>query len=333
MRSITLSVIAVLFVVPLAAQQLHQATPIEELMHRYHALAGATSALRDRAPDGFDAATARTFNVTARTFSFGFSPAPFVVNQGDSVTLRITSTDVQHGFFLEHYDENSRTLNRNQTVTIQFIANTPGSFSYFCTVFCGSGHTTMGGTLVVNAAPAAPAISSFTPMSGPASGGTVVAINGSNFQNGATVKFGSTAGVGVTFNSSTSISTMSPAQAAGDVTITVTNPDGQSATLGTFTYTAAGPAITSVTPSGGSVAGGTVVTINGSGFTAAGPVAVTFGGVAGTNVVAISATSLTVVAPPHDAGAVDVVVTVGAARATAAGGFSYFGKRRRAVQH
>lgn len=307
MRSLTAAVIALLYVLPPAAQ---------------------------RAPDGFDAAAAKTFNVTARRFSFDFSPSPFVVNQGDSVTLTITSTDVTHGFFLQHYAENSRTLNRNQTVTIQFIADLPGSFSYFCTVSsCGSGHSTMTGTLVVNAAPVAPAITSFTPTSGPTSGGTVVAISGANFQNGATVRFDSTSAVSVTVNSATSISAISPVHAAGDVTITVTNPDGQSATLGSFTYTGAGPAITSITPSSGSVAGGTVVTINGSGFTAAAPVTVTFGGVAGTNVVVTSATALTVVAPPHDAAAVDVAVTVGSGRGTVAGGFSYFGKRRRAVKH
>jgi hypothetical protein len=45
----------------------------------------------------------------------------------------------------------------------------------------------------------------------------------------------------VTWNSATSITAATPAQAAGTVSVTVTNPDAQSSTLNSaFTYTAAG---------------------------------------------------------------------------------------------
>ena len=48
-------------------------------------------------------AATKTFAVTAQKFSFTFTPSPFAVNQGDTVTLDITSSDVTHGFFIEQY--------------------------------------------------------------------------------------------------------------------------------------------------------------------------------------------------------------------------------------
>jgi hypothetical protein len=71
--------------------------------------------------------------------------------------------------------------------------------------------------------------------------------------------------------------------------------------------TAAGPRITSVTPDGGPSAGGTRVTVGGTGLT--GVTAVDFGGAAGSSLSLSSSTSLTVTAPPHAAGLVDIQVT------------------------
>ncbi|HEY3053975.1 MAG TPA: IPT/TIG domain-containing protein, partial [Thermoanaerobaculia bacterium] len=270
MRSITFSVLALSMVSSLSAQQWHQATPLDQLLKQVHArhhLVAEMDALPAKVPDGFNAAAVKAFTITAHQFDFDINPSPFVVNVGDSVTLDVTSSDVTHGFFLEHYMSNDVTMSKGQHRTITFVANTPGIFTYACTVStCGDGHGDMVGDMVVQAAAAAPAISSFTPTSGTTAGGTVVAISGSNFQNGASVKFGDTTAVSVTVNSSSSISAMSPARSAGDVAITVTNPDGQSAMFGTFTYTLPGPAITSIVPSTGSTAGGTPITINGTNF-------------------------------------------------------------------
>lgn len=85
-----------------------------------------------------------------------------------------------------------------------------------------------------------PAISAITPVSGPTAGGTGVTITGSNFAAGATVSFGGTPATAVTVTGSTSITATTPPHAAGAVNVTVTNPDGQSATLTNgFTYAAA----------------------------------------------------------------------------------------------
>lgn len=81
------------------------------------------------------------------------------------------------------------------------------------------------------------------------------------------------------------------------------------------------PSISTVTPSSGSSAGGTVVNITGSNFT--GATSVTFGGTAGTALTVNSATSITVTAPAHTAGAVPVVVTTPNGTGTKTGGFTY----------
>jgi hypothetical protein len=93
----------------------------------------------------------------------------------------------------------------------------------------------------------APTVTSISPTSGLLAGGTSVAITGTGFVNGATVTIGGASATGVTWNSDTSISAVTPARTAGAKDVVVTNPDSQSGTLtGGFTYVA-GPAITSAT--------------------------------------------------------------------------------------
>jgi hypothetical protein len=65
--------------------------------------------------------------------------------------------------------------------------------------------------------------------------------------------------------------------------------------------------VTSVSPTGGTIAGGSAVTINGTGFNAG--ATVTFGGSAATNVVVVSLTQITARTPAHAAGSVNVAVT------------------------
>ncbi|MGA8341709.1 MAG: IPT/TIG domain-containing protein [Candidatus Sulfotelmatobacter sp.] len=85
--------------------------------------------------------------------------------------------------------------------------------------------------------PAALSLTSVSPTSGGTAGGTKVTIAGSGFQSGARVAFGGNAATNVKVVSTTSITATTPAHAAGTVSVTVTNPNGQSATLlNAFTY-------------------------------------------------------------------------------------------------
>jgi hypothetical protein len=81
-------------------------------------------------------------------------------------------------------------------------------------------------------------------------------------------------------------------------------------------------AITSLSVSSGSLDGGTAVTITGIGFTDT--TSVTFGGIAGTGLVVVDDTTITVTTPAGTAaGAVDVVVSGTSGDDTLVGGFTY----------
>jgi phospholipase C len=87
-----------------------------------------------------------------------------------------------------------------------------------------------GFTYLVTSNPA-PTLSSINPQSGGTAGGTSVTLSGSNFISGASVTFDGIAATSVNFSSPSTITAVTPPHAAGVANVTVTNPDGQSATL------------------------------------------------------------------------------------------------------
>jgi hypothetical protein len=117
----------------------------------------------------------------------------------------------------------------------------------------------------------APAITSFSPTSGPV--GVEVTITGARFSGATNVAFNGTPAPGFVVDSSTQIRARVPAGAStGRITVTTSTGTGTSAT--DFVVLVP-PTITSFTPTSGPV--GTVVTISGRGFT--GTTAVAFNGV------------------------------------------------------
>ncbi|MCI0342027.1 MAG: IPT/TIG domain-containing protein [Planctomycetales bacterium] len=182
-------------------------------------------------------------------------------------------------------------------------------------------HGSSGGGAGTPPAAPAPTLSSVTPVSGPAAGGTAITLAGTDFQAGAGVAVGGVAATSVVFVSTTSLTAVTPAGAAGAANVVVTNPDSQSATLlNGFTYTSGGapaPTLASISPSSGLTAGGQLVTLSGTGFQTG--ATVTFGGNAATSVTVLSAGFLTCLTPAGAAGPVAVVVTNPDAQS---GGFS-----------
>jgi hypothetical protein len=152
-----------------------------------------------------------------------------------------------------------------------------------------------------------PMVTGVSPTTGSTVGGTAVTIAGASLGEATAVMFGSIAAT-ITADSATSVTATAPAQGAGSVDVTVTTPGGPSptSTADQFTYMAPQPAVTGVSPSTGSTAGGTSVTVTGTNLASA--TAVAFGSAAGT-VTADSATSISVTSPAGTAGAVDVTVT------------------------
>ena len=193
------------------------------------------------------------------------------------------------------------------TLDVTTPAHAPGAVSVVVTNPDGQTVTLTDG-FTYTAPAAAPTITTVSPNSGPTAGGTSVTVNGTGFSLGTTVTFDGIPAIAVG-GSPTTLDVTSPAHVAGPVTVVVTNPDGQSASLvAGFTYADAAPAptIASIDPATGPTIGGTNVTITGSGFSLGTTVA--FDGLLAT-ALGGSPTSLSVTTPAHAAGPVTVVVT------------------------
>lgn len=88
----------------------------------------------------------KEFKMIAKQFAF--EPEIIEVNKGDKIRLIVTSIDVPHGISIPEYGINER-LNPGEPVAIEFIADKEGTFIAFCSVFCGSGHSSMKGKIIV----------------------------------------------------------------------------------------------------------------------------------------------------------------------------------------
>ena len=157
-----------------------------------------------------------------------------------------------------------------------------------------------------------PAISSFSPVSGPV--GTKVTINGSGYAGTVTVKFNGTASSSVTLVSSVQLAATVPTGATTGL-ITVTTAGG-TATTGTAFTVLAVPSISSFTPTSGGV--GTSVTLTGANLL--GATAVKFNGTTATFTV-ISSTKI-VFGIPTGAKTGNIAVTTAGGTATSSSKFT-----------
>lgn len=106
----------------------------------------------------------RTIAIEARQYAF--EPNVIRVNQGDKITLVLSSQDVTHGFYLEGYDFDAKIrpetpyfwirrpsqgpeYNKETVKSYTFIAKKRGKFRYRCSITCGSFHPFMQGELIV----------------------------------------------------------------------------------------------------------------------------------------------------------------------------------------
>jgi len=105
----------------------------------------------------------KVIEMTAKKYEF--SPSPVHVKAGTKVQLKITSLDRKHGFKIELYPDGSDkkgepglvftsqedcfTIDKDAPVVVEFVAKTPGTYSFKCCVHCGLGHGGMKGQLIV----------------------------------------------------------------------------------------------------------------------------------------------------------------------------------------
>jgi len=96
---------------------------------------------------------------------YNYDPATVRVKQGSKVQLKITAQDRKHGFKMSAYPDGAETkgalgllftaaqdcwtLEQGTPTVIEFVAQTPGTYTFKCCHFCGTGHGKMKGELVV----------------------------------------------------------------------------------------------------------------------------------------------------------------------------------------
>ena len=91
------------------------------------------------------------FTLTAENFKY--TPNVIEVNPGDTVSIHLNGLDdgrgSGHGFSISDYKINE-DIRKDQTTEIEFIADKKGTFTFSCSIPCGSGHLNMRGTLIVD---------------------------------------------------------------------------------------------------------------------------------------------------------------------------------------
>lgn len=81
-----------------------------------------------------------------------FTPDVVTAKVGDKVIIHLTNTeqtpDATHGFAVPTKNV-MVSLDPGETTTVEFTADTPGTFSFYCTEFCSALHLEMQGWLIV----------------------------------------------------------------------------------------------------------------------------------------------------------------------------------------
>jgi cytochrome c oxidase subunit 2 len=106
----------------------------------------------------------QVIEVTAKKYDY--SPEPVHIKRGMKVQLKITATDHDHGFKITTFPDGAAQsgtpglvfasaqdcwqLKKGETTTIEFLAQTAGTYTFRCCHTCGVGHRGMKGELVID---------------------------------------------------------------------------------------------------------------------------------------------------------------------------------------
>ncbi|MGC2193569.1 MAG: cupredoxin domain-containing protein [Terriglobales bacterium] len=88
----------------------------------------------------------RVVDITAKRF--GFTPEQITLKKGETVTLRLHSEDVTHGFFMRKLKIDTE-VEAGKTAEVTITPETAGSYTTICDHFCGANHGNMKMTIVV----------------------------------------------------------------------------------------------------------------------------------------------------------------------------------------
>ncbi|MFI5524156.1 IPT/TIG domain-containing protein [Streptomyces platensis] len=175
------------------------------------------------------------FFYVSAPFKTSLSPVSGVTAGGDTVTINGTGLSTATAVNFGATAATPTVVNDGQlTVTVPAGA-APGPVSVSVTT-AGGTNNGLSYTYID-----APTIVSLNPASGPASGGTVVTLTGTNLSTTQSVTFDGTPAP-FSVLSDTSLSVVTPPGTAGAVDVTVTTSGGSATATGGFTYVA-GPGI------------------------------------------------------------------------------------------
>lgn len=104
------------------------------------------SASAATSPLGQDQGGTREFTVTGSHYAY--SPPELRVNRNDLVKITFAAGDIAHSFTIDDY-RISKRANAGQSVTFEFRADRPGTFTYYCNLSQDEGCRNMKGHLVV----------------------------------------------------------------------------------------------------------------------------------------------------------------------------------------
>jgi hypothetical protein len=295
---------------PLSKHNLH-------LRHAAHALWPTLLAL---------SLTASSFAIKLGTPTInGFSPTSASSGDSSFTTLTVNGTNL----------DSSAVVNWNSTaLTTTFVNATQVTASVPASLIASPGTANITVTTTVGTSAASsftvnlgkPTIGSTDPTSVTAGGASFpLKVYGTNFDPSAKINWNGTA-LATTLVSATEVDATIDSSlivTTGSATITVTNSAGTSGSF-TLSITVPSPSVTGISPTTGTTAGGTTVTISGTNFT--GATAVNFGSLAATSFsVNSNGTSITAVSPAGVAGTVHVTVTTtnGTSTTSSADQFTY----------
>jgi cytochrome c oxidase subunit 2 len=88
----------------------------------------------------------RVIEITAKRFEF--TPNKITLKKGETVTLRLNSADVTHGFFLRPLKIDA-VIAPDTPTDVTVTPETAGTFTTICDHFCGVNHGNMKMTIVV----------------------------------------------------------------------------------------------------------------------------------------------------------------------------------------
>ena len=150
------------------------------------------------------------------------------------------------------------------TATFTITGVRKGTVELVATLGANRGNAATGITIDVIDPLTTPSITQVSPANGPAAGGTNVTVNGANLRADCTIRFGGVPALNTAFVSASAMTATTPEHAAGAVDVALSCGADSFNYASGFTYLAGAATLSAVSPSFGTTAGNTVVTITGT---------------------------------------------------------------------